>query len=119
MSSPSSNSENESPSTCEQFKIIGKVVAKYRLQKYRKAWESLADYTGWLTEATGRDFGKAFCRAFNNIMTAEIIVIKNHSKSAKRMRMVKVIPKTNISTMFKKVENPLETQIKRTELKLT
>ncbi|KAJ8964622.1 hypothetical protein NQ317_012440 [Molorchus minor] len=123
-SSSSSSSENDGPSTSKKLKNkngSGKAVVKHhRPQKYRKAWESMADFKGWLTEATGRNSGKAFCRACNTIVTAEITVIKKHSKSAKHVRMVKGIPKTNISDMFKKVENrPLDVQIKYAEIKLT
>nr|CAH7750005.1 unnamed protein product [Callosobruchus chinensis] len=123
MSSSSSSSENEGPSTSKRQKrpelASSKVVAKHRAQKYRKAWESMADFNGWLAQATGRDAGKAYCRPCNSVMNAEITVIKNHSKSARHIRMVKGIPKVNITDMFKKAENPLETRIKKTELKLT
>lgn len=52
-------SGSEEPSTSKKLKIdCDKTVTKHRVQKYRKEWESMAEFKGWLAEAKGR--GKFF-----------------------------------------------------------
>lgn len=48
----SSGNESDKPSTSKRIKLGN--VAKHRAQKYRKEWEYMADFKGWLTEAKGK-----------------------------------------------------------------
>lgn len=65
-----------------------KVLKKKRIrsrQKYRTSWEDDPSFHSWLTSDPTNEY-KAVCKACNVKITADITVVKNHSKGMKHCR---------------------------------
>lgn len=72
-------------------------INQHRQQKFRDAWLKQEDFKLWLARVHDDPF-KAKCKQCNMTFNAELIVIKNHSKSQAHQRRVATIatqPKIN------------------------
>lgn len=55
------------------------------IQKYRPDWEKFSEFKGWLFPEPNSCY-KAQCKACNQIMVADITVLRNHSRSIKHYK---------------------------------
>lgn len=61
---------------------------KHRTQKFRKQWQNLPEFKGWLTEDRKDPF-KAHCKVCHISFVSEVQVIKKHGKGQKHKTLVK------------------------------
>lgn len=78
---------------------VQKVSYSNRMQHYREAWERNPAFSVWLTR--GRNTRKARCMVCKSEMTADVSVLKYHSRSNKHLRKLATVESSSVTLVRK------------------
>ena len=78
--------------------------SKLYSQKYRKEWESVPEFKGWLKPVIGDDC-RAYCANCRSDMLAKMYDIKKHCATAKHINKSKPYNPTTQSTLPQLIKN--------------